>query len=81
MTMFFKNLQFSIDEANLALRYLSGEVNDTQFNFLIVQNNFDENKIKKIANEFSKVRNIVNITYNIFVWSIIFAAIYFILKR
>lgn len=79
--MFFKNLQFSIDEADLALRYLSGEVNDTQFNFLIVQNNFDANKIKKIANEFSKVRNIANITYNIFVWSIIFTAIYFILKR
>lgn len=43
------------EEFELALRYMTGDINDVQLNYLSYQGNISKRKIKRLANQISSI--------------------------
>lgn len=68
-----KFVDYSDKEVELAFKYLFGEINDIQLNFLAVQNNIDENRIIEICKKLRFSEKIFKLS----VYAIIFLIVYF----
>lgn len=65
-------MDYKSKEIELALSYINGELNETQLNFLCVQNNFDLNKIKDLSQELVRYATIMRNVFLGLVFLVVF---------
>jgi hypothetical protein len=73
-------VEYSTKELELAFKYNSGELNDIQLNFLLIQNNISFEKIEEIITKINKTARIFRFVFFIGFFTIIFGIFYIITK-